>query len=194
MPHDGVASVHAGAILSPTHCLPVSPAGAAVAAWVARCRPRAGYGPRGGRARRIESRHSLLAAHESWLRSVHICVCPNSVAWRVCAPNRHLLSPSPFSQRGTQYPRRQATPGASDNIRVPSISRRKAAQQPRQTIAGKARAALTSVALLRRLAVRPLEGRHQEEAPTAGCDHIKPEAFDLRYLHARFSTCFASHI
>eukprot|EP00965_Chrysotila_dentata_P253274 6211162-Pleurochrysis_carterae.AAC.1 len=35
-PHDGVASAHAGVTLSPTHRPPVSPAGAAVAARMAR--------------------------------------------------------------------------------------------------------------------------------------------------------------
>eukprot|EP00965_Chrysotila_dentata_P228631 6196715-Pleurochrysis_carterae.AAC.1 len=48
-PHDGVASAHVGAILSPTPRPTVSPAGAAVAVWMARQRPRAGYRPRDAR-------------------------------------------------------------------------------------------------------------------------------------------------
>eukprot|EP00965_Chrysotila_dentata_P154642 5109829-Pleurochrysis_carterae.AAC.1 len=52
-PHDGLASAHAGVILSPTHRPPVSPVGAAAAAWMARRRPRAGYRPLAGRGRGV---------------------------------------------------------------------------------------------------------------------------------------------
>eukprot|EP00965_Chrysotila_dentata_P222901 6193254-Pleurochrysis_carterae.AAC.1 len=43
--------------------------------------------------------------------------CPSTVAWRVGAANMHLPSPSPFSQRGAWYPRRQATEPATNKIK-----------------------------------------------------------------------------